>query len=396
MTTTLHPDGENPSSSLNHSNSPWAILEYVGPHSLYFGNSQGGARARILLHTSSWVERMVKVRHEFGFDEPHPRWGRVPESQALDYALQVLDQVVLPLHLGFQKQHQTTNGISSPCSPGDYTYESMVNFYQQTYEELMRTLVALHYQQQQQQQEEPTTTMTTATHSPDTIRQWDQVLALLREAVYEVLPSNKISVLQPPFPSRALIHLDLQPQNLLLAERRNADNANDEDHLFVVSSVLDWEDAAIADPRFEILMLGRKVCANREQAERIWKRYAEGITTMSSPGIKVQHRADDSSVVPLLPSVARLGPLMPWLQLETVHSLLTMLSQSMDLLNGGRNPWESSKDLWGKMEREMARWQDMLPSTINRSSSFLEQEGTAGGGRETGPEDTYLGLILNR
>ena len=100
-----------------------------------------------------------------------------------------------------------------------------------------------------------------------------------------------------------------------------------------VSSVLDWEEAAMADARFELLMLCRKVCANRDQAEQLWEAYQVG----------------------LLPPQPQLGLLGPWLALETVHSLTSLALQSMDLLGGGRTPWESEPDLWGKMQREMRR-----------------------------------------
>jgi hypothetical protein len=155
-----------------------------------------------------------------------------------------------------------------------------------------------------------------------------------------------------------------------------------------VFSVLDWEDAAWADPRFDLLMLCRKVCANMEQAEVVWSEYD---SLKSSNGhaevITDIHVSCLGSIVPwlqletvhsittlLLQSmdllndslkssnghaefitdihVSCLGSIVPWLQLETVHSITTLLLQSMDVLNGGRNPWESEKDLWGKLQRD--------------------------------------------
>ena len=104
-----------------------------------------------------------------------------------------------------------------------------------------------------------------------------------------------------------------------------------------ISSVLDWEEAAYADPRFELLMLCRKVCANREQAEVVWNTYEQ------------EYNSGDNN------KTLKLGPLQPWLELETVHSISTLLMQSMDLLGGGRSPWESKPDLWGKIEREIQR-----------------------------------------
>ena len=74
-----------------------------------------------------------------------------------------------------------------------------------------------------------------------------------------------------------------------------------------------------------------QVCANQEQAESIWSDYQTHFVDL------------------------QLGPLDVWLRLETVHSLCTLLLQSMDLLNGGRSPWETKPDLWGKIEREFSR-----------------------------------------
>jgi hypothetical protein len=157
-----------------------------------------------------------------------------------------------------------------------------------------------------------------------------------------------------------LVHMDLQPQNLIF--RRNArtderaidDDTPDSDSA-TIFSVLDWEDTAWADPRFELLLLCRKVCANRQQAERIWSEYdtamiitEEEEVESSNSNCRVHHHEKQN--------VHSLGPIDPWLQLETVHSVTTILLQSMDLLNGGRNPWETKNDLWGKLQREFVRW----------------------------------------
>jgi hypothetical protein len=85
---------------------PWAIFSYVGEHSARFGEDRQ--------YTMQWVESMIKVRHEFGFDEPHPRWGRVPVDDAVAYALKVLRAVTIPLHqhLGtdaYQEWHDLTH-----------------------------------------------------------------------------------------------------------------------------------------------------------------------------------------------------------------------------------------------------------------------------------------------
>eukprot|EP00970_Alexandrium_tamarense_P013491 scaffold3435_cov249-Alexandrium_tamarense.AAC.3 len=61
-----------------------------------------------------------------------------------------------------------------------------------------------------------------------------------------------------------------------------------------------------------------------------------------------------------------IGPLEPWLKLETVHSLCTLMLQGTDLLGGGRNPWETKPDLWGKIDRERQR-------LVNMGWSFCEK-----------------------
>jgi aminoglycoside phosphotransferase (APT) family kinase protein len=86
--------------------------------------------------------------------------------------------------------------------------------------------------------------------------------------------------------------MDCQPQNMIFYRSES------ETH---VSSVLDWEEAAYADPRFELILLGRKVCANREQADIIWKTYEDECQT--------------------------LGDIEPWLRLETLHSIITLVLQ---------------------------------------------------------------------
>ena len=56
---------------------PWAVLEYVGPDSLYLPLEQVDR---------FYFDVMMKVREKFGFDEPHPRWGRVAVDKSLQCA----------------------------------------------------------------------------------------------------------------------------------------------------------------------------------------------------------------------------------------------------------------------------------------------------------------------
>jgi thiamine kinase-like enzyme len=321
----------------NNNLPPWAVLEYVGPASTYFDEES-------YEYDSYYLEGMVTTRHEFEFDEPHPRWGRVPEDQALDYATLVLEQVVLPLH----RSSQTILLADRQRQQQVYTYPTMVHIYQDAWKELQHhaILTSKQHQQQPQQQEEEDPRMR-------------QALQLVETAVTIVLPSNLASI--PPL-DPVLVHLDLQPQNLLFGRRQNNNKEEEEEgtttntntNTFRVSSVLDWEDAAVADPRFDLVLLGRKVCANRQQAETLWDLYYQQQQKHRDKTNATNNNTNTNDY--------DLGPLRPWLQLETLHSIVTLLLQSMDLVNGGRNPWETSNDLWGKLQREFARWEEFLQS----------------------------------
>mmetsp|Transcript_12303 Transcript_12303/g.18880 ORF Transcript_12303/g.18880 Transcript_12303/m.18880 type:complete len:441 (-) Transcript_12303:109-1431(-) len=274
---------------------PWAVLEYVGINSTCFDGDY--------LYDDSYLTRMIKTRHEFGFDEPHPRWGRVPVEHSLEYSTRILEQVLIPLH---------TNSKGVCSNTEAQTYESMLQLYEQAWKD-MKKQERMLFESLVRDQDEPVAKDARMVEAFD----------LLESAVITVLSQNISTI--PPLPP-ALVHLDLQPQNLLFSRDGNSN--------IRVSSVLDWEEAAVADPRFDLLLIGRKVCANREQAEEVWKVYSD--TTNQN-----------------------LGLLLPWLQLETIHSITTLLLQSMNLLNGGRNPWETKKDLWEKLRREFVRWEGL-------------------------------------
>jgi len=168
----------------------------------------------------------------------------------------------------------------------------------------------------------------------------------------------------------------------------------EEDHSKIepkVLSVFDWEDAAWADPRFDLILLCRKVCANRNQANVLWSEYANAMLVLKKAMTNDDHdynhdydgggdedNKNNDELVDKegctnsntmgcstsseyhLTKKNFIGPIKPWLQLETVHSITTMLLQSTDLLGGGRNPWETKNDLWGKLQRELTRLEDLL------------------------------------
>jgi len=318
---------------------PWSVLAYVGEKSMLFNTTTNFGP------DNSWMETMVKTRREYGFDEPHPRWGRVPEDECVAYTETVLRNVILPLHAYMHHQHycfdniittetrdlrrspptnsKTNNRPSSTDSDSTlrhgFTYRTMVDLYQREHEQMKQTMAF------------------TTSKSNVVLK---AAVNVLGEAI-KVL-AQQVPYLQESPPSLVLCHMDLQPQNLIFAtpeeaattiNRSSADGGRRS--LPRISSVLDWEEAALADPRFELLLLCRKVCANRQQAEIIWRTYQRETTNY------LEENA--------------LGPIQPWLALETVHSITSLLLQSMDLLGGGRSPWESKPDLQGKIQREIQR-----------------------------------------
>jgi thiamine kinase-like enzyme len=302
---------------------PWAVLEYIG--------ADGD-----LSTDDSWITGMIRTRTEFGLDEPHPRWGRVPTERALEYTLLVLRSVILPLHrsMNATPNHDDIPGIDGlhgyrNCCSGDRTeannprgigFSDMLQLYERTVHKL-NALVT-----------------TPATRDDRKLAKGVELLAfavtkLQKDASF--LAESSILSLLPP----VLCHMDCQPQNLMFVKcattslSPTASPTPDDPVLRVeVSSVLDWEEAAYADPRFELLLLCRKVCANRSQADRVWETYRRELPQ------------------------PHLGPIDPWLRLETVHSLTTLLLQAMKV--GGRSPWESQPDLWGKIQREFQRLPD--------------------------------------
>ena len=263
--------------------SPWAVFTYVGHMSSYFTDTK---------HPDTfWLDGMVKVRYEFGFEEAHPRWGRVPSNNVLEYAMEVLTTVIIPLHRYSNEQQKELDWSSLGKDGEGITYKDMACYYMTAHDRMMKT--------------------------PQCDKKVTKLTRVLGQCIeYLQLESFSVHWLAP-----VLCHMDCQPQNLILYNERGSSK---------ILSVLDWEEAAYADPRFELIILARKVCANREQADAIWALY--------------QHELN-----------VELGEIQSWLKLETVHSLTTLVLQSMNLLGGGRSPWEAKPDLDGKIEREFFR-----------------------------------------
>lgn len=241
-------------------NIPWAILEYVGPHSARFASKHNVNRSDSnpshpssslssssvppppLVYDESWTTNMTRIRHEFGFDEPHPRWGRVPVGHCWEYAQMVLEQVIVPLHRRCGPQPldvrvRLCDNDAQLAAQGGYTYQSMVEKY--------RTAVDA---------------MSQAHAAND-----DKVIAAISTLHQCVAQLERDAIDVQDLPS-VLVHMDLQPQNLVFGRCRmnptacqtfsTRETATDK---WCIAAVLDWEDAAYADPRFELLLLGRKV-----------------------------------------------------------------------------------------------------------------------------------------
>ena len=284
---------------------PWAIMSYVGPESVFFDTEER-------LPYTRWTDGMVKIRREFGFDEPHPRWGRVPEDQCLQYAFMILDEFVIPMHdYFFSKSDRSQQQLDwshlgrtrDEQTEMPYQYLDMAQLYQSACNRLVAA-------------------MSTVPEKDVKLQKAIEALGRCIERLRKEMTTNSIPNVPP-----VLCHMDCQPQNLIFV-------CDKEEQSHSISSVLDWEEAAYADPRFELLLLCRKVCANPEQAKTLWNRYAHHMS-------QTYHLS--------------MGPMEPWLRLETVHSITTLLLQTMDMLDGGRNPWETKPDLWGKIEREFQR-----------------------------------------
>lgn len=372
---------ENPSLT----SQPWALFSYVGEGSSHINNDE-----EIRLDKSSrwfvcddFIYNMVKIRHEFGFDEPHPRHGRVNVDQALDYALQVLDTIILPIHFAFfdefyakynnGKKHprnhfesdllkedscnlvwdwfsknHNSNSISDDLMNSNEqrqsscTYKDMVKFYETVITNLQNQLnpkecseinEAEHIQAKDQ-------------NNDNNDKKFAILIDVLTECVQTLqTESNDFADIQE-LPA-VLCHIDLQPQNMILCKKVAFNNDGDE--IPKIFSVLDWEESCYADPRFELLLLCRKVVANRDQANVLWDRYESFVN--GNFGAQVcEHRRYPSGE-------CKIGSIEPWLKLETVHSILTMTIQGMDL--GGRSPWEEKPELFDKISRELMRLESL-------------------------------------
>lgn len=325
----------NKSASQKQPKNPWAIFSFVKEINIITNEMPISESEQNLKFCDEFIDNMVKIRKEFGFDEPHPRHGRVCVENALEYAMHVLDTAVLPMqsiffsfflkesrgspidpHLGieediFNKIRSDTNSLSGHNvrrTGQPVNYSDMILLYQEQIRHIRKVI-----------QENQT--------------EMASLVEYLENCIQRLLSEEEIVKEYPLAP--VLCHMDLQPQNMILCQTTKLPTPT----IPMIASILDWEESCYADARFEILLICRKVLANREQADSLWHHYSERVK--ATAGFSV-------------------GPIEPWLRLESVHTLLTMCMQGMNLLQGGRNPWEEESDLLKKIDRELYRLRNDL------------------------------------
>jgi Choline/ethanolamine kinase. len=317
-------------------NNPWALFSHAKQDgNIITKGASANTRSDKYRFCDEFIFQMVKVRREFGFDEPHPRHGRVCVDHALEYAMHVLNDIIIPMHTVFftnasimskmKEDIHTLNRHNVYSNGRGVTYQDMVNLYLAHIRKIQSKI------KNENSQHLEDNGMYTLVQS-------------LEDFVSRLWYENKV-VQDFPLPF-TLCHLDLQPQNMILCQSTISPSSSTSDQPKVsrnvpwIVSILDWEESCYADPRFELLLLCRKVVANRLQADKLWYHYSAF----------VEERFQRNKV----------GPMDPWLRLESVHSLLTMCLQGMNLLEGGRSPWEGNSDLRGKIDRELHRLQNDL------------------------------------
>ena len=318
---------------INNSTMKWDLKKVMSAaNTSQFSSSQRND----LIECKHYPSTMTKNRHEFGFEEPHPRHGRVPIDECFDYAHMILRDVVLPVQFSFFEWSSSSsssiqlsvNGVEWKHNLCALAVDSQTSKPFQYHDMIAVYRLALQRLSAAQQN------VTIDDERMDTLLHMMHECVAALEHEWDGHDNRR----PPPLPA-VVCHMDLQPQNLTFWQNRNDSekdkdgNVHDSKHCFV-ASVMDFEEAAYADPRFEVLLICRKVLANLDQAEGLWKSY--------SSSVKLQTTWD-------------VGPIEPWLRLETVHSLFTLLLQANNLLGGGRNPWETKPDLWGKIDRERMR-----------------------------------------
>jgi len=314
---------------------PWAMFSYVGATSQHYTPSKNGTHWRC--DNGTFAATMIKTRHEFGFHEPHPRHGRVCTEHSLAYGKKLLRTILFPIHHWFFQLHGLRNKTNNDGGQSEHRNEHVLhdlgmyptmNHPKDGGARPRRYIHMIHLYEDALQR------ISQISHGNIIDSKLDKIIQLLGPCLERLRLDAKYHGLEEEdeqkqtIPS-VLCHLDLQPQNLIF---KRALDPPEDDTIPEVASVLDWEEAAFCDPRFELLLICRKVLANHAQATELWNMYQTNL--QDEFGLDI-------------------GSLEPWLQLETVHSIFTLTLQALNL--GGRSPWESKPDLWQKVQRELSR-----------------------------------------
>ena len=336
----FHESGSILTSSLsNRLHSPWALFSYVGEDSNYTNRNDRNSCRKYKI-CDDFIHNMVKNRHEFGFDEPHPRHGRVNTDQALDYALVVLDTIIFPVHTAFYDcyfRNSLNNNNESETQMGPINEHPLL-------QQDGNNLVMINYidiEKESNYSSNKNLCQSKGCQYLDMVKMYQNIVSYLNEEVSDsqefklplehkklnkdrkshqvnallrtldqcisslLLEFTQLDVTMKYKLPAVLCHLDLQPQNMILYHKNTI--STDNGVLPNILSVLDWEESCYADPRFELLLLCRKVVATREQADTLWNIYEQVI----------QERFEDFSMTYRVKD-SILGPIDPWLKLKTV------------------------------------------------------------------------------
>ena len=322
------------------------------------------------VYDSSFIPNMVRVRQEYGFMEAHPRHGRVCEEQSLDYALHVLDTIIFPLHTTFFSSSTQPDELSAPSSICSIEELVDLGLVESTLEERFQQGRRKDDNQHYLNAGDKSISVRPIRYG-ELVRTYESALHLIKESIRSLYDEEGTDKqLMDPILQKlegwicflhqdkdgmlakgeyhslpgVICHLDLQPQNMVLHQASSPSiiSANTDylsHNIPMISSILDWEECCYADPRFELLLLCRKVVANRFQADILWNSYSKKVEDM------------------YLNKDFHVGPIAPWFRLESVHSIITMIHHLCQSPNniGGRSPWENQSELFLKIEREFQR-----------------------------------------
>jgi Choline/ethanolamine kinase len=355
-TTSINGDDDHTDSTVKQP--PWCIMEYVGPYSSYF-------RQHPLYRTfdTTYLDSMIPTRIEYGYDEPHLRWGRLPIHSCLPYTIQLLQTFVVPLHRYYYKNVHQNNPSHAH---GQLPTAQMNVYYFETMLKILITKYAVYIEPNVSRVVE----LDSASHPAVATTVLKSASHMLKMAINTLNKDGNVSSITNLSP--VLCHMDLQPQNIIFATSSasaSTPSTTTEHSCCHILSILDWEEATYADARFELLLICRKVCANREQADYIWQYYEEQIN--ESIDWKEQK--------------LQLGSIVPWLKLEAIHSITSMLLECVAY--GGRgcdiqhsssttisNPSQNDINLYQKIQREFQRLYSLGVTCCNTDHWYVPGE----------------------